>query len=122
MTTHKRAPRVSKKRARPRPAAPESQLRQVWLAGLGAVAATTETAAGLVDELIARGRRQEPATRAAAEQAVRTARGVVEGVATEAGRRSQQLVKDAMSRLGVKAQPRSRNILHRLGDVAEALL
>jgi len=60
MTTQKRTQRAAKKTtraARPRAAAPDSQLRQVWLAGLGAVAATTETAAGLVDELIARGPR-----------------------------------------------------------------
>ncbi|MCM2270420.1 MAG: phasin family protein [Thermoanaerobaculia bacterium] len=125
MTTQKRTTRKKPARtARPRAAAtaPESQLRQVWLAGLGAVVTAGETANGLVDELIVRGRKQEPATRAAAEKAVRAARGAVEGVAAEAGRRSQQLVKETMSRLGVKEQPRSRNILHRLGDFAEALL
>jgi poly(hydroxyalkanoate) granule-associated protein len=121
MTTPKRNPRT--KSARPRAVAePESQLRQVWLAGLGALAATGETANGLFDELVARGRKQEPATRAAAEKAVRDARGVVESVAAQAGRRSKALVDEAIARLGVKNQPRSKNILHRLGDVAEALL
>lgn len=123
MTTPKRSTRKRSARpARPTAAAPDSQLRQVWLAGLGALATTSETANGLFDELVARGRKQEPATRAAAEKVVREARGVVEGVAAEASKRSKELVHDAMSRLGVKEQPRSRNILHRLGDVAEALL
>lgn len=124
MTTPKRSPRRKPSRpARPRAAAaPDSQIRQVWLAGLGALAATGETANGLFDELVARGRKQEPATRAAAEKVVRDARGVVESVATQAGRRSKALVNDAIARLGVKEQPRSKNILHRLGDFAEALL
>lgn len=125
MTTPKRSPRSKTKHAVRRKApvaAPDSQLRQVWLAGLGALATTGETATVVFDELVARGRKQEPATRAAAERVVREARGAVESAAAEAGRRSKQLMDEAITRLGVKAQPRSRNILHRLGDFAEALL
>lgn len=125
MTTPKRSPRrktARPARARAVAAVPETQLRQVWLAGLGALATTGETANGLFDDLVARGRKQEPATRAAAEKVVREARGVVESVAAQAGRRSKELVNGAIARLGVKEQPRARNILHRLGDFAEALL
>jgi len=121
--TKKRAPRVRRSTGRrPVPPVPESQLRQVWLAGLGAVAATQETAVGIVDLLVARGKRQEPATIAAAEKAVREARGAVVGIAREATQRSKKLVDGAIDRLGATTKPREKNILHRLGDLAEALL
>ena len=118
-TTRKRPARS--KRPTTRTAAVDSQVRRFWLAGLGAVATTGETAVELLDELVARGKKREPATVAAAEKAVRDARRAVESLAAETGRRSMRLVDDAIDRLGIKAQPRRRNILHRLGDVAEAL-
>jgi hypothetical protein len=105
----------------PRPAI-ESQARQVWLAGLGAMATTSETASAWLDFLVARGRKREPAAIAMAQKAARDTRRAVEDLAAEAGRRSLRLFDDAIERLGVQPQPRSRNILHRLGDVAEALL
>jgi len=120
--TKKSSPRTRRAPRRRTAAIPESQLRQVWLAGLGAVAVTGESAAVVVDQLISRGKRQEPATRAAAEKAVREARGLVVDLANEAGRRSKKLVDQAIDRLGVESKPRSKNILHRLGDIAEALL
>lgn len=125
MTTKKRTAKAQAARGRrpaSRAAAAESQMRQIWWAGLGAVAATGETATELVDELIARGKKREPALVAAAERSLRDARRTVEKLASEAGKRSMRLFDETIEQLGVKPQPRSRNILHRLGDVAEALL
>ena len=116
----RRAPRAAR-RMSPRPAI-ESQARQVWLAGLGAMATTSETASAWLDFLVARGRKREPAAIAMAQKAARDTRRAVEDLAAEAGRRSLRLFDDAIERLGVQPQSRSRNILHRLGDVAEALL
>lgn len=122
--TTKRAPRArtAQRRAPALPATAGADLRQLWLAGLGAVVTTSETAVELIDTLVARGRRQEPKTRAAAQRIVRDARQTIEGLASETGRRSRVALEDAMERLGVEKQPRSKNILHRLGDIAEALL
>jgi len=120
----KRTPRP-RTAPRRKPAVPESaglELRQLWLAGLGAMATTGEAAASMVEALVARGRTQEPKTRAAAAKAVREARRSVEVLANEAGRRSRMAIDEAMNRLGVDERPRSKNILHRLGDLAEAML
>jgi len=113
--------RATKRAARPTPPTGDP-LRELWLAGLGAVAATGETAAEAFDTLVARGRRLEPTVVAAAERTAREARGAVEELAAEASRRSKKLVDEALDRIGAHRAPRSKNILHRLGDIAEALL
>ena len=116
----------TKKSARPRRPAPVTEaeaLREVWLAGLGALATTGESTAKAFDALVARGKRLEPSVIAAAERTAREARGTVEELAGLAYRRSQALVGETLDRITPERRsPKSKNILHRLGDLAEALL
>jgi polyhydroxyalkanoate synthesis regulator phasin len=119
-TTNRKRPSV--RRAPARRPEPPTPLEQLWLAGLGALAATGEAASSTVETLIARGRKREPQAIRAVDRAVRQARGRVEKLANAAGRRTKEFLDDAIEQLGVREQPRSKNILHRLGDLAEALL
>ena len=111
------------RRRQPRPAPQPDVLREVWLAGLGALATTGESATRAFDALVKRGKQLEPSLVAAAERTAREARGAVEEIADQTYRRSQKLVGETLDRLTPKSRaPRSKNILHRLGDIAEALL
>ena len=74
------------------------------------------------DELVVRGRQQEPKTLAAARRVAREARGTANGWAIDATKLGKQWIDQAFDRLGVPDRPRQKNILHRLGDLAEALL
>jgi hypothetical protein len=123
MTTTRKT--TSRKRAarRSRPSiSPTDPLREFWLAGLGVVAATGETAGDAFDLLVARGRRVQPRLMAAAERQLRDARGRVDEIAAEAGRQSKRALDEALEKLGAETRPREKNILHRRGDLAEALL
>lgn len=101
-------------------------LRELWLAGLGTAAAAREAADDLVDRLVAKGRETEPRVRAGADRAVaklrREAGRVAGTVADELGARAKSAVEGAFDRLGVAPKTRARNILHRLGDLADAIL
>jgi hypothetical protein len=96
--------------------------RSLWLAGLGLAGTAMETATDTFDALVARGRQQEPKTVAAAEKVVRDARRRANAVVGEAARVSKQGVESALEALGVDARPRQKNLFHRLGDLAEAIL
>ena len=119
--TTRRAPAVAAKT----PAVRGGNLRELWLAGLGAAAVTGEAATGLVDALVATGREAEPRVKASAERAVaslrRETRRVATKVADDLGTRAKGAVESAFVRLGV-APRKSKNVLHRLGDLAEAIL
>jgi polyhydroxyalkanoate synthesis regulator phasin len=100
-------------------------LRELWLAGLGAAAVTGEAANDLVEALVAKGREAEPRVKASAERAAtvlrRETRRVANQVAEDLGARAKRTVQGALERLGV-APRKSKNVLHRLGDLAEAIL
>lgn len=122
-TTRKRAtPRRRAPRRAPVKPAEAQQLRNVWLAGLGAVSAAGEKAADFVDALVEKGKEREPRVRAAAARLVKNAQKNATGIATQAERRTRELVDGAFERLGVGSKPRQKNLLHRLGDLAEAIL
>ena len=97
-------------------------LREVWLAGLGAAAATGEAANELVDILVAKGRQTEPRLVASADRALAFAKKNAAQAADELRNRAKDAVDGALHRLGVNARPRTKNVLHRLGDLAEAIL
>lgn len=97
-------------------------LREVWLAGLGAAAATGEAANELVDILVAKGRQTEPRLVASADRALAFAKKNAVQAADELRTRAKDAVDGALHRLGVNARPRTKNVLHRLGDLAEAIL
>jgi hypothetical protein len=125
--TKRSAPR--RRAATRRPAArravrpsPPGGARQVWLAGLGAAVASTELAIGFVDALVARGRKEEPQTIATAERLVGELRGNAERLVRRATLESRRAIDGAIRQLGVPDHPRRKNVLHRLGDLAEALL
>jgi hypothetical protein len=108
---------------RPAAAREAEALREIWLAGLGALVTTGETSAKAFDALVKRGKKLEPSLIAAAERTAREARGTVEELAGLAYRRSQALVGETLDRITPERRsPKSKNILHRLGDLAEALL
>jgi len=94
----------------------------MWLAGLGAVAAAGETTNDLLDELVRRGKLREPKVKASARGWVRDVRKGAEGLANDALDATRQAIDRAAKSLGVEERPRNKNILHRLGDLAEALL
>lgn len=96
--------------------------RSLWLAGLGLTGAAIETVSDTFDTLVAKGRQQEPKTVAAAEKVVRDARRRANEVVGEAARVSKQGVESALEALGVDSRPRQKNVFHRLGDLAEAIL
>jgi hypothetical protein len=96
--------------------------RSLWLAGLGLAGTAMETATDAFDALVAKGRQQEPKTVAAAEKVVRDARRRANAVVGEAARVSKQGVETALEALGVDNRPRQKNVFHRLGDLAEAIL
>ncbi len=125
-TPRKKATRTTRARRAPRRAAVKpaeaQQFRNVWLAGLGALATAGDAANDLVDALIKKGREREPRVRAAAARLVKNVEKNATGIATEAQRRTRKVVDDAFERLGVGSQPRQKNLLHRLGDFAEAIL
>jgi len=126
MPTQKRTParrRAAAKRSKPATsAAPANPVRQLWLAGLGAAVVSTEVAVAVVDELVARGRRQAPKTRAAAAEIVDGLRDNAGSIVRRATHESKKALDRTMKQLGVQNPPRQKNILHRLGDLAEALL
>lgn len=97
-------------------------LRELWLAGLGAAAATGEAANDFVDVLVRKGRETEPRVVATVERAYASARKSAVRTADEIGARAKGAVDEAFLRLGVDARPRTKNVLHRLGDLAEAIL
>lgn len=121
----KPAARPSARRV-PKRSTPAPALRELWLAGLGTAAVAREAADDLVDRLVAKGRETEPRVRASADRAVTTLRreaGRVAGtVADELGARAKSAVEGAFDRLGVAPKKRAKNILHRLGDLADAIL
>ena len=133
----KRAPRgrrphraVHTSRARRRPAAGMPEVRDaavetgraLWLAGLGLAGAAYQAATETFDTLVARGRREEPKTRAAAQRVVRQVRTRATGLANDATRLSKRKLGQALDALGVDQSPRPKNVFHRLGDLTEALL
>lgn len=96
--------------------------RSFWLAGLGLAGTAYETAVHTFDVLVARGRREEPKTRAAAHRVVRQVRTRATGLASDATRLSKRKLGQALDALGVDKSPRPKNLFHRLGDLTEALL
>lgn len=96
--------------------------REIWLAGLGVVVAAGETTTELVDDLVRRGKLREPKVKAKARGWVRDARKGAEGLADDALDTTRRAIDRAVKSLGVENPPRNKNILHRLGDLAEALL
>jgi hypothetical protein len=96
--------------------------RSFWLAGLGLAGSAVETASETFDALVARGRRQEPKSIAAAEQVVREVRQRANTLAGEAAKYSRKQLAGAFEALGVDNRPRQKNLFHRLGDFAEAIL
>jgi polyhydroxyalkanoate synthesis regulator phasin len=116
-TTPRRAPRRA-----PAKAAEAQPLRDLWLAGLGAMATAGESANDFVDVLVRKGREREPRVRAAAARLVKNVQKNATGIASEAERRTREAVDGAFERLGVGSRPRQKNLLHRLGDLAEAIL
>jgi hypothetical protein len=120
-----RSPRA-RRAARPSrtvPASPVELPRELWLAGLGALAATGETATRAFGALVVRGERREPEVVAAVRRVADDARAVAESVVRDAAQRSRRAVDEAVERLSpTPRSPRSKNILHRLGDLADALL
>ncbi len=125
MTSSKKATRRPRSR-RPRTAAAArpaaGPVRQLWLASLGVAATSGELAVGFLDELVVRGREQEPKTLAAARRMARDAQGTANGWVTDATKLGKQWIDQAFDRLGVPDRPRQKNVFHRLGDLAEALL
>lgn len=96
--------------------------RTLWLAGLGLAGAAYQAATETFDALVARGRREEPKTRAAAQRVVRQVRTRATGLANDASRLSKRKLDQALDALGVDKSPRPKNVFHRLGDLTEALL
>jgi len=126
MTTTRRKTRVAQPRRAPRrkPAKPAEMqtLHNVVLAGLGAVVTAGEAANGMVDMLIAKGKQREPRARAAVARLVKDAQAKADGIAAETQLQARKIVEGAFERLGVGGKPRQKNLLHRLGDFAEAIL
>ena len=126
MTTTRKKTKAVRPRRAPRraPVKPvEMQpLHSVWLAGLGAVVTAGEAANEVVDLLIKKGKEREPRARAAVARLVKRAQATADEVATETQRQTRKIVDVAFERLGVGGKPRQKNLLHRLGDVAEAIL
>jgi hypothetical protein len=124
-TKRRPAARATARRAPHRPTHAPA-LRELWLAGLGTAAAAGEAADGLVDRLVAKGRETEPRVRARAGRAAATlkreAGRVAATIADELGTRAKSAVEGAFDRLGVAPKKRAKNILHRLGDLADAIL
>jgi len=96
--------------------------RSLWLAGLGLTATTIETAEDAFGLLVARGKQREPKTLAAAKKVIRDARRAANDLATDAARASKKKLDEALDAFGVDHRARPKNLLHRLGDLAEAIL
>jgi polyhydroxyalkanoate synthesis regulator phasin len=124
MTTTRKKATTTRRTPRRAPAklTEAQQVRTFWLAGLGAIATAGEAAADFVDVLVKKGREREPRVRAAASRLVKNAQKNASGIATVAERRTREVVDGAFERLGVGSKPRQKNLLHRLGDLAEAIL
>jgi hypothetical protein len=105
-----------------RVAADTPSLRELWLAGLGAAAATGEAATGLAELLVEKGREAEPRVRASAGKVASALSREGRRVADDLGTRAKGAVEGAFERLGVTPRKRTKNVLHRLGDLAEAIL
>jgi hypothetical protein len=123
----RKAAPVHRARRRPAPAieARDAALetgRTLWLAGLGLAGSAYQAATRTFDALVARGRREEPRTRAAAQRVVRQVRTRANDLATDATRLSKRKLGQALDALGVDQSPRPKNLFHRLGDLTEALL
>jgi hypothetical protein len=125
----------SKKTSTPKPApkagvptvAAVAAGRSLWLAGLGLAAVAVESATGVFDALVAKGRVHQPAARAAAERAAVAVRRQAEALgelAADAARDGQRRLRGALDLLplGADRSPRPKNLLHRLGDLADAML
>jgi len=96
--------------------------RSLWLAGLGLAATTMETAEGAFGALVARGKQREPKTLTAAKKVIREARRTANDLATDAARASKKKLDEALDAFGVDQRARPKNLFHRLGDLAEAIL
>ena len=96
--------------------------RELWLAGLGAAAASGEKASELVELLVAKGRETEPAVVATAGRVLESARERATRTAADLGSEAKVALEKALDKLGVPQRPRNKNLLHRLGDLAEAIL
>jgi len=129
--TAKRKPSAARKRSRSRATStakkntikdPGTTLRELWLAGLGAVAATGEAAGEIVETLVEKGRETEPKLSSRAEDLIEETRTRATRIAQEVGERANEAFDGAMRRLGVSERKQSKNVLHRLGDLAEAIL
>jgi polyhydroxyalkanoate synthesis regulator phasin len=103
----------------------QDPVRELWLAGLGAAATTGEVAGRALDLLVERGREREPQLRAETERVVAEARAKAVELGGAVERRARkvidQVIEDASRRLGIEKGSR-KNLLHRLGDLAEAIL
>jgi hypothetical protein len=75
--------------------------RTIWLAGLGLAGAAYQAATETFDALVARGRREEPKTRAAAQRVVRQVRTRATGLANDASRLSKRKLGQALDALGL---------------------
>ncbi len=107
-------------RSAPRVAASDP-MRQLWLAALGAASGVGEAAERLVETLVERGREREPLARARAAETAEQLRGIATRLAAEAERRCRGAIDAARRSLGVVERRRPKNVLHRLGDLAEAI-
>ena len=99
--------------------------RTLWLAGLGAAVSALEGAAGAFEALVEKGRHQEPRAKAVADRVLSGARAQADGLgelARGAARRGRRELDQALARIGAGATARPKNLLHRLGDLAEAIL
>ena len=122
-TSRAKSARTTQKKSSTTTQVPQpASLREVWLAGLGAAAATSEAATGLFDLLVEKGKEAEPRVAAAAESTVAGAREKATRAAEEVGATAKTAVESAMRQLGVSARARNKNLFHRLGDLAEAIL
>ena len=126
MTTMRKKAKAAQPRRAPRRASAKpaemQPLHDIWLAGLGAVRTAGEAANGVVDMLIAKGKKREPRARAAVARLVKSAQATADEIASETQRQTRKIVDGAFERLGVGGKPRQKNLLHRLGDFAEAIL
>jgi polyhydroxyalkanoate synthesis regulator phasin len=100
----------------------QDPVRELWLAGLGVAASTGETAGRVIDTLVERGRREEPKLKAEAKRMVAETRAKAEELGSAVGRSAKRMLDEASRRLGVEDRRRPKNLLHRLGDLAEAIL
>jgi polyhydroxyalkanoate synthesis regulator phasin len=122
----RRKPAPRRAAPRPRVSAPAAVAgRKLWLAGLGAAASALEGAAGVFDALVAKGRAHEPQAKAIASRVLKEARAKADDLgelAVDAAASGKRRLNRALDRIGAAGAARPKNLLHRLGDLAEAIL